>query len=149
MRSLHRLLPLFFLVLAGCSWAPSLGVHKIDVNQGNALTQDLVEKLKPGQTRAQVRAILGSPLLADMYHADRWDYVYEFRYQGKLVTHRSFSVFFAEEKLTRWQGDEQPPSPAILNRQAQAAGAADKSTPTPTTPEEPGVFSRFWNWLKS
>ena len=53
------------LLLAGCSWFPSVGVYKLDVNQGNYITQDQVEKLKVGQTRAQVRSALGTPLLAD------------------------------------------------------------------------------------
>ncbi|CAG0954527.1 Outer membrane protein assembly factor BamE [Burkholderiales bacterium] len=149
MFSARLLLPFLLVFFAGCSWAPSLGVHKIDINQGNALTQDLVEKLKVGQSKAQVRAILGTPLLADIYHADRWDYVHEFRYQGKLVAHRGFSVFFADDKLTRWQGDEQPPSPAILNRQAQAASQAEQPAQTPAAAEEPGILTRFWNWLKS
>lgn len=138
------------LALAACSWAPSWGVYKIDVNQGNYLTQDMVEKLKAGQTRSQVKAVLGTPLVADAYHADRWDYVYEFRRQGKLVTHRAFAVYFADDKLTRWEGEEQPISPAILNRQAQAGEkSAQLAEATPTaTPEERGFFGRLWDALK-
>ncbi|MBI3150183.1 MAG: outer membrane protein assembly factor BamE [Betaproteobacteria bacterium] len=145
---LRNLLPVGLLILSGCSWAPSLGVHKIDINQGNHLTQDMVEKLKAGQTRQQVRAILGTPLLADIYHANRWDYVYEYRYQGKLVAHRNFSVHFADDKVARWEGDEQPISPALLNRQTQAANAAEKQGEASVVPAEPGFFSRLWDWLK-
>jgi len=149
MRFLRVLLALCFVALGGCSWAPSLGVYKIDVNQGNALTQDMVEKLKPGLTRPQVRAALGTPLVSDIYHTSRWDYVYEYRYQGKLVTHRTFSVYFADDKLARWEGDEQPVSAAVLNRRAQAAGTAEKSEAAPAAPDEPGFFRRFWDWIKS
>ena len=53
--------------------------YKIDVQQGNVLTQDMVAQLKPGQTREQVRFILGTPLLADIFHQQRWDYVYSYR----------------------------------------------------------------------
>ncbi len=67
-------------LLAACSYKPSfINEYKIDVQQGNVLTQDMVAQLKPGQTREQVRFILGSPLIADIFHRQRWDYVYRFR----------------------------------------------------------------------
>ncbi len=149
MRLLRIIAPLYLLLLSGCSWAPSWGVHKIDINQGNALTQDMVEKLKPGQTRQQVRAILGTPLLADIYHANRWDYIYEYHYQGKLLARRQFRVFFETDKLSRWEGDEQPISAAILNRKAQAVGGVQGDKGAPEAPPEPGFFRRLWDWLKS
>src|ERR1700741_4712119 len=73
-------------LLAGCqsfSWPSmptlsSFGVYKLDINQGNYVTQDQAGGLKVGQPRQQVRLVLGTPLLADPFHADRWDYVYEF-----------------------------------------------------------------------
>ena len=60
------------------------GVYKLDINQGNYLSQDMVDKLKVGQTRPQVRTILGTPLVTSAFRADRWDYVYEFKRQGRL-----------------------------------------------------------------
>jgi len=69
--------------LAACSNTPQitnyLSPYRIDVRQGNFVTQEMVAQLKPGLTRDQVRFILGSPLVADMFHVDRWDYVYRFR----------------------------------------------------------------------
>src|SRR5678815_5423335 len=73
------------LALTGCAtmdqylptWR-SFGVYKIDVNQGNYLSQDMVDKLKVGMTQAQVRQVLGTPLIASPFRADRWDYVYEY-----------------------------------------------------------------------
>ena len=62
------------VMLAGCSWLPRIGVYKLDVNQGNYVTQDQVDRLKVGQTRAQVRAVMGTPMLSDAFHANRWDY---------------------------------------------------------------------------
>ena len=63
------------LMLGGCTYLSSLGVYKLDINQGNYVTQDQVDKLKVGQTRQQVRIALGTPLLTDAFHANRWDYV--------------------------------------------------------------------------
>ncbi len=125
------------LLLAGCSWFPSLGVYKLDVNQGNYVTQDQVEKLKVGQTRAQVRTALGTPLLADPFHGNRWDYVYEFNRQGRTLERRRFTVYFVDDKLARWEGDEMPPSPVEAARSGGGDAVLDKSLSTaPKTGEE-------------
>jgi len=115
------------LFSAGCStidtYMPtlrSLGVYKLDINQGNYLSQDLVDKLKVGQTKAQVRQLLGTPLLVSPFRESRWDYVYEYTKQGRVVEHRTFTAYFVEEKLARWEGDEMPQSIAELNREALA-----------------------------
>ena len=88
------------------------GVYKLDINQGNYISQDMVDKLKVGQTRQQVAPALGTPLVADAFHDNRWDYVYEFKRQGRTLEHRQFTVYFVDDKLARWEGDEMPPSPA-------------------------------------
>lgn len=95
--------------LAACSNTPQvtsyLTPYRIDVRQGNFVTQEMVAQLKPGQTREQVRFILGSPLVADMFHVDRWDYVYRFRPGHGEVQQRVMTVFFQDNKLTRIAGD--------------------------------------------
>ncbi len=116
----------------------SLGVYKLDVNQGNYITQDQVDKLKQGQTKPQVRAILGTPLVTSVFRDNRWDYVYEFKRQGVIREHRNFAVFFDEDKLARWEGDELPTSAAELNRTA-----AEKSLKP-----EPDGESGFTRWLR-
>ena len=105
-----RLTSVFFLVLvlAGCSWVPRpISEYKIDIQQGNVLTQEMVSQLKPGLTKDQVRFILGTPILMDMLHANRWDYVYRLQ-KGSTgeVEMRKFSTFFdASDKLVRVTGD--------------------------------------------
>src|SRR6185437_14793889 len=68
------------------SWR-SFGVYRIDINQGNYLSQDTVDKLKVGMTQAQVRQVLGTPLVTSPFRTDRWDYVYEYSHQGRVVEH--------------------------------------------------------------
>jgi outer membrane protein assembly factor BamE len=113
------------MLLAGCAtveeYMPTLrsfGVYKIDINQGNYLSQDMVDRLKVGMTRQQVRLVLGTPLVNSAFRDNRWDYIYEFARQGKVREHRQFTVYFAEDKLARWEGDEMPPSVVDLNRLA-------------------------------
>ena len=71
-------------VIALCATLPlgacfSIPVHKLDIQQGNVVTQEMVDKLKPGMTRAQVRFVLGTPLVTDTFHRNRWDYFYSFK----------------------------------------------------------------------
>lgn len=86
----------------------SCSVYKLDIPQGNIVTEDMVAKLKVSQTRAQVRFILGTPLVADPFHADRWDYVYRTTEQGKVKDKHTFTVWFEGDTLKRWEGDAQP-----------------------------------------
>ncbi len=97
------------LFLAPLLVACSSPVHKIDIRQGNMVTQAMVAQLKQGQTRDQVRFILGTPLVADVFHADRWDYLYRFQ-PGRNQTdieQRHLVVFFENGKLSRVGGDVQ------------------------------------------
>lgn len=114
-------------VLSGCSSVPRIvNEYKIDVQQGNVLTQEMVSQLKPGQTKDQVRFILGTPVLADVFHANRWDYVYRLQKGSTgLVEERKFTVIFdADGKLARVAGD------------VTAAQASDAATaPVATTRE--------------
>ncbi len=99
---------IFCSFLTACSNPlKSINPYKIDIQQGNVLTQEMVAQLKPGQTRDQVRYILGTPLLADVFHQERWDYVYSYRSgtTGVFET-RQFSVFFDKDnRLVKATGD--------------------------------------------
>ena len=68
--------------------------YRIDIVQGNAITQEQAEKVKPGLSRLQVRDALGTPLMADPFHADRWDYIFTLRRPGAEAQRRSVVVFF-------------------------------------------------------
>ena len=116
------------LLLSACSMPGFLSPHTIDIRQGNVVTQDAVDKLRPGMTRAQVRFVLGTPLLTDMFHAQRWDYVFQIRREGQLREEKRFTVYFDGDRLTRWEGDTFPPRRADL---AVPDAAATPDTPAP------------------
>jgi outer membrane protein assembly factor BamE len=89
------------LLLAGCFLVP----HKIDMQQGNYVDQEMVSKLRPGMTRSQVRFILGTPLINDPFHPDRWDYVYLTGKAGNVSRERAVTVIFDGDSLARIEGD--------------------------------------------
>ena len=102
---MRSLIPLLF-VLAGCQSLQSsdnfLGVvtpYRIEIVQGNVVTKEQADAVKPGMSRAQVRDILGSPLLTDAFHQNRWDYVFTIRRQGAEPQHRRVVLLFDGEAL--------------------------------------------------
>lgn len=153
-------------LLAGCSTydsltqrvAQSITPYRITVVQGNFVSSEMAAQMKVGMSRAQVRQVLGTPLLTDMFHADRWDYVFYFkRGSTAVVQQRDFVVFFSGDSVTSWQGGENLPSNLELlaeidgdrrggksaAKAAAASGAAAASAPAataaPGTPGTPGT----------
>lgn len=104
-----RILLLGLPLLAACSGMPDasslLSPYRIDVRQGNFVSQEMVAKLKPGMSRDQVRFVLGTPLIADIFHANRWDYIYRFQPGRGEAQERRLAVYFEDGKLARVGGD--------------------------------------------
>ena len=134
--SLRALLP-SLLLLSACSSTPDvtsyLTPYRIDVRQGNYVTQDMVAKLKPGMSRDQVRFALGTPLVADMFHADRWDYVYRFQPGRGEAQLRRLVVYFEDGKLVRVGGDVVAEGEAT---EAAAPAAAARIIEVPAEPKK-------------
>ncbi|MEO5672406.1 MAG: outer membrane protein assembly factor BamE [Ramlibacter sp.] len=86
----------------------SITPYKVDVVQGNFVSREQVEALKPGMTRQQVRDVLGTPLVASVFHADRWDYVFTLKRQGVAPQERKLALFFKGAMLDRFEGDTMP-----------------------------------------
>ena len=145
----------FSMLMAACSYKPSfINEYKIDVQQGNVLTQEMVAQLKPGQTRDQVRFLLGTPMVADIFHQWRWDYIYRYL-NGKTgqLESRRFSVFFDKDgRLERVDGDVAVATANELLTPASTLKSVDlgslspeaASQPLPAA-EEPGFFRRMLN----
>ena len=106
------LTPIMVAISAGCSYFPTIPgatPYKMEIQQGNFVTQDMISRLKLGMTRDQVKFVLGTPLVVDMFHSDRWDYVYARQPQGGgPVEQRRFALFFEDSKLKRVEGDVIP-----------------------------------------
>lgn len=132
LRPLPLLSSLFFM--AACSSTPEvtsfISPYRIDVRQGNYVTQEMIARLKPGMSRDQVRFALGTPLVTDIFHADRWDYVYRFQPGRGEVQLRRVVVFFEDGKLARVGGDVAAETPAT---------ATEAQVPTARVVEVPGA----------
>jgi outer membrane protein assembly factor BamE len=156
------------LALVGCKQAPELPAiispYRIDIQQGNVVSQAMVAKLKAGMTRAQVRFVLGSPLIVDPFRGDRWDYVYMYQKQGQEAQRRRITIIFEEDRLLRVEGDvvpyygapeqEKPAEGPVLAAppapKPEAAEAAQPAPPKPESEEKPekpadekGFFGRM------
>ena len=82
--------------------------YKVDVIQGNFVSREQVEQLQAGMTRDQVKALMGTPLLTSLFHADRWDYVFTLKRQGVEPQSFKYTVFFKGDQLERFSGDSMP-----------------------------------------
>src|SRR3989344_468695 len=89
------------LLLSGC-----LSVYKVEVQQGNVVTQEMIDKLKPGMTPSQVRFVMGTPLIVDPFHQDRWDYYYYLRRSNETSGEsQRVTVVFKNNLLIAVQGN--------------------------------------------
>ncbi len=131
---MHIFLRLFTLIVAislvGCGAAiPTIKPYKMDIQQGNVLTSEMLLKLRPGMTKSQVRFILGTPLLVDSFHSNRWDYFYQLRKQGEIVNQRRVILDFENDLLVRVRGDVVPKGQTAEDVQKQLeAEAKTKAT---------------------
>src|SRR5688572_16619289 len=94
--------------LNGCSYLKFPGVYRIAVQQGNIIDQKKVDQLKVGMSKRQVQFVMGSPLLNDAFHENRWDYIYQLRKGDETLRNRRFTLYFADDKLVRYEGDYEP-----------------------------------------
>ena len=101
------LVTLYVLTLSSCGWFP--GVHKLNIQQGHIITEDMVKQLKLGMNKRQVRFVLGNSLLPDTFNDDRWDYYYSLK-MGKDggFTKHLYTVYFENDKLVKTEGDYLP-----------------------------------------
>ena len=93
---------------AGCGFVGFPGVYRIDVEQGNLVDQEMIEQLERGMSRRQVRFIMGTPLVEDTFHGDRWDYPYVIRNGRDVIREAQVTVLFEGDRLVDVRGDYLP-----------------------------------------
>ena len=130
---LRALAAMAALLLAACSSlrlpVPDIKPYRMEIQQGNFVSQEMVSQLKLGMSKDQVRFVLGTPLILDSFHAERWDYVFwRQRANSRDLEQRKIAVFFEDGKLKRIEGDVVP-----------AAGADAAAIKTGEAPQAPAA----------
>lgn len=112
------------LIAALASTTAGCGIlYKQPIYQGNLIEQSAVEQLQVGQSKQQVQALLGSPSIADPFHADRWDYTASERTNRRGSTEiKNFTLYFDGNSLTRWEGEYFPENDLQLSKDVRKLG---------------------------
>jgi outer membrane protein assembly factor BamE len=138
------------LTLVGCSTVKEWGdaitpsvdqvplMYRPHIQQGNIISQETVNQLRPGMAKRQVRYLMGTPILVDIFHQDRWDYIYADKPNAELREQRRITLFFENDVLTRIEGDFRPMPVAdpLANKPESVVSVPDYKGP------EKGFFSR-------
>ena len=106
------LVALAIACLSACGFVGFPGVYRIDIEQGNIVTEEMAQQLKPGMSRRQVRFILGTPLVEDTFNENRWDYIYVKRNGLDVLSESQLTVVFEGDTLTEIRGDYRPSDPS-------------------------------------
>lgn len=123
------------VLLAACTSTRLPGVHRIDIQQGNILTQEMVRQLSPGMEKRQVRLLLGTPLVVNPFDPNRWDYLYTLQEGNGKQTRQTLSVYFKGDKLVRVAGDIR-----ALEENKELATASQSVVTVPDQHRDRGVF---------
>ena len=126
------------LLLGGC-------YYKMDIQQGNVVTQDMVERLKPGMTKREVRYTLGTPLVQDPFHQSRWDYVYLLRKgREKEPQRRALTLYFDGDRLARIEREGEAAGAQRGGLTAEETIVIDDAKDAPKKKKK-GLFRRIWD----
>lgn len=107
--------------ISACTSLKFPGVYKVVIQQGNYLEEDMIEQLKPGLTKQQVRYIMGTPLVEDTFNQDRWDYYYNVKLGDDDLRTNHFIVYFDDQDMvTHWDGDYTPINKQVEEEQKEA-----------------------------
>lgn len=137
---------LLALLCASCSSTiPSLKPYRMDVQQGNVVNSKMMSQLRPGMTKSQVKFILGTPLIQDSFHSNRWDYFYQMRKGGTVIEQRRVILDFENDLLKGVRGDVIPAGSA--GDQAEGAPMAELAA-QPKTEEKKGLVDKLKFWDK-
>lgn len=138
---MRHLIILLALLCASCNASlPSIKPFKMDIQQGNVVTSKMMLQLKPGMTKSQVRFIMGTPLIQDGFHPDRWDYFYQMRKGGKIIEQRRVIMDFENDALVRIRGDVIPAGTG------ESVADPQPVTPAKSKPSDKSLLDRLKFW---
>lgn len=137
------------LLCSACGTAlPTVKPYKLDVQQGNVVTSKMLLQLRPGMTKSQVRFIMGTPLIQDSFHGNRWDYVYQMREAGKITEQRRVILDFENDLLKSVRGDVIPAGSDPAKLDESKANTGTRVVEPYKKPEEKSLISKLKFWEK-
>ncbi|MES2012240.1 MAG: outer membrane protein assembly factor BamE [Pseudomonadota bacterium] len=139
------ILMVFLCVSCGTA-LPTVKPYKLDVQQGNVVTSKMLLQLRPGMTKSQVRFIMGTPLIQDSFHGNRWDYVYQMRENGKITEQRRVILDFENELLKAVRGDVVPSGSSSDKSGDDEANIGTRVLQPYKKPEEKSLMSKLQFW---
>lgn len=138
---------LIALLCVSCGTSlPSIKPYKLDIQQGNVVTSKMLLQLRPGMTKSQVRFIMGTPLVQDSFHGNRWDYVYQMREAGKIKEQRRVILDFENELLKTVRGDVVAAGSEQAKENEAAAPTGTRVVTPLKAPEEKGMLDKLKFW---
>ena len=147
---MRRLLLIALLALGTAPLVGCFHYYKMDIQQGNVVTDKMLSRLEPGMTQRQVHYVLGTPMVRDPFHSDRWDYVYYLK-KGDSRSHEEsrITVFFENGKLSRILKNGQPytPTGAEASTTDSTVTKEDQEILDKPVEKKKGFFHRMWDKL--
>lgn len=138
---------LMVILCTSCGTAlPTVKPYKLDVQQGNVVTSKMLLQLRPGMTKSQVRFIMGTPLIQDSFHGNRWDYVYQLRENGKIKEQRRVILDFENELLKTVRGDVVPSGSEVAKSVDEVANTGTRVIQANKKSEEKSLISKLKFW---
>lgn len=116
-------------------------VYKVDVNQGNVIDQSMIDQLRPNMTKRQVLFVMGSPMLVDFFHQNRWDYIYSAKKSGEDIEQKMVSIFFENDQVKGIQGNLKPSALPVPKP------STDKVVEVPKRELEKTLWETMTSWL--
>lgn len=137
-------LSLVILTLSACSKDKIPGVYRIDIQQGNQVTQEMLSKLEPGMTKSQVSFVMGTPMLIDVFHPNRWDYIYSYHPGNGDREQRRITLYFDEEETLDYiDGNTRIVERIELTEEQRT----DTNVVVPLTEQKTGFFNSMLNLI--
>ncbi|MBL1320524.1 MAG: outer membrane protein assembly factor BamE [Methylophaga sp.] len=131
------------LFVSACNKDKIPGVYRIDIQQGNDVTQDMINQLKPDMTKNQVTYIMGTPLLIDTFHPNRWDYIYSFHPGNGSREQRRITLFFENGLLDYVEGDTR----TVAREDLPQSNKESANVIVPLTKKKTGFFRGLLNTI--
>lgn len=123
----HLVILLLLITVSGCSNFKFPWVYTLRVQQGNYVEQDMIAQIQEGMSKRQVQYIMGTPIIQDTFHPDRWDYYFSVRHDDKILKEYHYKMIFENDALVKWDGSYETTAKTKQEQEAEALETTRKN----------------------